>query len=129
MLAPATALGGELEILVDNIDSREGRLMVAVFDDSDDFPASQQRVAQAMVPAAPGGSRLVISGLVEGRYAVAVNHDRNGNGAQDRNLIGVPSEPYGFSNDARGFAGPPSFEAAAFEVKGPRTTVRIALTQ
>ena len=43
-----------------------------------------------------------------GNYAIAVFHDLNGNGKLDRNLIGLPSEPYGFSNDVgrRGF---PSF--------------------
>jgi len=30
--------------------------------------------------------------------------------------MGMPNEPYGFSNDARGSFGPPSFEDASFVV-------------
>ena len=61
-----------------------------------------------------------------GTYAVAVFHDLNGNGRLDRNFIGLPSEPYGFSNDV-GRRGPPSFEGALITVKEPSTTVRVTV--
>jgi uncharacterized protein (DUF2141 family) len=31
----------------------------------------------------------------------------------DKNLFGIPKEPYGFSNSARGSTGPPKFADAA----------------
>jgi uncharacterized protein (DUF2141 family) len=72
------------------------------------------------------------AGLVEfrlrnvqpGRYAIAVFHDTNGNGKLDRSFIGLPQEPYGFSNDVgrRGF---PSFEGALVDVKDPTTAVTV----
>jgi uncharacterized protein (DUF2141 family) len=59
-----------------------------------------------------------------GRYAIAVFHDLNGNGKLDRNFIGLPQEPYGFSNDTdrRGI---PSFEGALVDVKDPTTSVTV----
>ncbi|MBI2367370.1 MAG: DUF2141 domain-containing protein [Deltaproteobacteria bacterium] len=36
-----------------------------------------------------------------GDYGVAVFHDENSNGKMDKNLLGMPLEPYGFSNNLR----------------------------
>jgi uncharacterized protein (DUF2141 family) len=78
--------------------------------------AEAKRVAAAMLPIDGSTARLVIGGLVPGRYAVSVIHDQNGNGKLDTNLVGLPTEGYGFSRDARGTIGPPGFEAAAFDL-------------
>lgn len=40
-------------------------------------------------------------------------HDLDANGQLNNNLMGLPSEPYGFANNARGSFGPPSFQAAS----------------
>lgn len=53
-----------------------------------------------------------------GTYAIAVVHDENMNGELDVNWLGVPSEGYGFSNDATGILGAPSFTAASFQYIG-----------
>jgi uncharacterized protein (DUF2141 family) len=42
--------------------------------------------------------------------------DENGNGKLDTNLVGMPTERYGFSNDAKGNRGAPEFDAAAIAV-------------
>lgn len=48
--------------------------------------------------------------LKKGEYAVSLFHDENDNDKIDKSFIGIPKEPYGFSNDVKGFMGPPSFE-------------------
>ena len=45
-------------------------------------------------------------------------HDKNANGKLDSNIVGIPTEPYGASRDARGRMGPPAFEDAAVDVQG-----------
>jgi uncharacterized protein (DUF2141 family) len=64
-------------------------------------------------------------GLCEGRFelpaevtdiAIAAYHDVNDNAKLDRNAIGIPSERYGFSRDARGITGPPSYEDAVVTI-------------
>jgi len=49
---------------------------------------------------------------------MAVIHDENMNGKLDTNWLGIPKEGYGFSNNARGVAGAPSFSAASFQYEG-----------
>lgn len=69
---------------------------------------------------------LVYRDLPPGRYAVSLFHDENGNGKLDTNVVGMPTERYGFSRDARGRMGPPSFADAAVELTGDATiTVRL----
>jgi len=68
----------------------------------------------------------MFQGLGAGRYAVAVYQDENRNGKLDKNFLGMPTEPYGFSNDARGSMGPPSFDAAAVDIAAtPKITVSL----
>jgi uncharacterized protein (DUF2141 family) len=60
-------------------------------------------------------------------YAVAVYHDANANHDFDRNAVGLPSEGYGFSNDAPSKFGVPTFEAARFRGGSSDTTLRIRM--
>ena len=51
-------------------------------------------------------------------YAIAVFHDINDNGILDKNALGIPLEPYGFSRNARArFTSAPPFEDAKIELK------------
>jgi uncharacterized protein (DUF2141 family) len=71
-----------------------------------------------------GVVEMRVRNVKPGSYSIAVFHDTNGNGKLDRNFIGLPNEPYGFSNDT-GRRGPPNFEAARIVVKEPSTTIVI----
>jgi uncharacterized protein (DUF2141 family) len=62
-----------------------------------------------------------------GTYALAVIHDENRNGQLDTNRLGIPKEGYGFSNDAKGFFGAPSFSAAKFKYDGQKLELTINL--
>ena len=76
--------------------------------------------------ASSGTVELQVRNVKPGTYAIAVFHDVNGNGKLDRSFIGLPNEPYGFSNDV-GRRGPPNFEAARIVVREPATTVVIPI--
>lgn len=65
--------------------------------------------------------------IAPGTYALAVIHDENLNGKLDANWLGIPSEGYGFSNDARAALGPPSFSAASFAYDGRSVALTIGL--
>lgn len=59
-------------------------------------------------------------------FAIKAFHDADADGQLTCGLMGIPKEPYGFSNNARGIFGPPSFKDAAIQC-GPLSTVRIEL--
>lgn len=55
-----------------------------------------------------------IDSLNYGWYAIKVLHDENRNTELDTNFLGIPAENFGYSNNASGWFGPPSWEKAKF---------------
>ena len=76
------------------------------------------------------GQSLIVhfKDLPPGEYAAVAFQDVNGNGILDKNFLGIPKEPYGFSNGARGSAsGPPGSSSAAAVTHNPDGATRIVL--
>ena len=121
-LAPFGALAADLSLSVADGPTAEATLYVALYNDAAGY-ADNKAVASQTAPMREGKARLVFAGLAPGRYALRVFADENGNGKLDTNLMGMPTERYGFSNDAKGNRAPPSFEAAAISVDADLQTV------
>jgi uncharacterized protein (DUF2141 family) len=49
------------------------------------------------------------------------------NGKLDTNALGIPREGYGFSNDATGWLGAPTYRAASFAYDGRTLDLTISL--
>jgi len=118
---------GELSLIVhiDQIQCCEGVLRLAVYNDAS-YWMSDQGMVRGRIGFIQGEQQdIEIHGLPEGRYAVAVHQDIDGDGKFDR-LFGIlPREPYGFSNDA-GKYGPASFSQASFVLTKDKTiTVKL----
>ncbi len=56
------------------------------------------------------------SDVPEGSYAVSIGHDLNGNRRVDANFIGLPTEQWGVSNNARPNLRAPRFDEAMFKL-------------
>lgn len=95
-----------------------GRFAVAVFREGGGFPDADRAAASRTVRPEGAVTRVVFADLPPGRYAVAAFHDADENGRLTLWPVGLPREAYGFSNNARGRFGPPSFDSAAFTL-GP----------
>lgn len=110
----------ELTVVVDGFPSDQGKAFIAVFRSEDDFPNFGAQFKGVKVPVSGKRSTTIFKGLPNGNYAVAVFHDRNNNGKLDRNMLGIPTEHYGFSNDARELFSAPSFSSASITLNGSR---------
>lgn len=62
-----------------------------------------------------------------GEYAIKAFHDEDANNDLNTNILGIPIEDYGFSNNARGVFGPPSWENAKFELTENSKMVEIVI--
>jgi uncharacterized protein (DUF2141 family) len=60
----------------------------------------------------------VFKGVPSGVYGISAFHDQNNNGKLDTNFIGLPTEDYCASRDARNTFGPPRFADAKFSYTG-----------
>ncbi|MEM6913295.1 MAG: DUF2141 domain-containing protein, partial [Pseudomonadota bacterium] len=87
-----------------------------LFDGPEGYQA-QSPFAGSRGDVALGVATFTFTELEPGSYAIQAFHDLNGNGELDTNLTGMPIEPFAFSNNAPASYGPPSFEAARFDVK------------
>lgn len=128
-IAPAPPVTGtaRLTIKLVGLESDEGDVAVALYDSAGDFDTRSGAAAKGRIRPREGVATWTVEELEPGIYAVAAYHDVNGNGRLDRSTLGLPSEPYGFSNDARGAFGPPRFSKAAIRVGAGHLTVEITL--
>ena len=130
----------ELRITVQGIRSPDGTILIGLYDslesfaraielsDKDGFLNDPNRFAAVALRAnAAMKSAVVLTNLDPGPYASIHFHAETGNGKLDKNALGVPTEPYGFSNNVRGFLGPPAFEEAIMEVNVGDKAVHIVL--
>ncbi len=111
LAAASTAPGSSVEVhLIDGPTS--GIVALYLFDSPESFtdlrtPYRSVRFDLSEEPT------LRIEGVPPGVYALLVYLDENANGRLDRNFIGIPTEPIGFSNQYVP-RGPPTFPRAAF---------------
>ena len=108
-----------LEVVVNKVKSEEGTLMVALFNSEKTFTAQPWKGEKSK--AQSGTMKIVFHDIPSGQYVVAVYHDANENGKMDSNFMGIPKEGFGFSNDAMGTFGPPSYEKALIHWTGAET--------
>lgn len=66
-------------------------------------------------------SSVTFVNIPKGEYAVSFVHDKNNNGKMDTNILGIPKEDYGCSNNAKGFMGPPKYDDAKFQLQTSKT--------
>jgi uncharacterized protein (DUF2141 family) len=65
--------------------------------------------------------------LPRGDWAVAITQDLNNNDKIDKNFLGIPTEPYAFSNNVRPTVAAPGFDECKFTIDGPGKVVNIVL--
>lgn len=125
LLSLNLAHAAELTIHIDDIKSASGNVLVAVYNSEGSFLKQPAKTNGAA--AVTTGSTVVIKDLPEGEYAFAVFHDANSNGKMDKNIIGIPTEDYAFSNNAMGKMGPPNYASAKIAIAAAGATVRVSL--
>ena len=118
-----------VSIRVTGFASTEGQCRIAGYRNQEGFNDPEKAYWKAAVEIAEDKSVRVDVPLVRGTserslmessgselWGVSAHHDRNRNDKLDKNTIGIPTEPYGFSrNPKRGF-GPPRFQDVSFEI-------------
>lgn len=124
-LAAGAARAGDLTIRVEEVKTVQGKIMAALYDSADGF--LKRTVKAAAAPAAMGATTIVMEDVPAGEYAIALFHDANGNGAMDRNAMGLPVEDFAFSNNAMGNMGPPAFADTKFAVPHAGAAITVSL--
>ena len=120
---------GVFEIEVVGIKGTEGQLGVVLFNSQNGFPEDHlAALDHKLVKIESGRTKVQMGPVPYGEYAIAVMHDENSNGSLDKNMMSIPKEGYGVSNNASaGMFGPPKYKDAMITLDSDRKTVEIKL--
>ena len=102
---------------------------MAVYPSAEAFERERGAVASAIRPLANGETEVAIKVPAAGQYVFAAFQDLNGNGKLDRNLLGVPTEPYGFTERPATKWRAPAFTEVATTVGGRGAALALELRE
>ena len=130
LVAPAQAQSStHVDINFRLAPNAHGQLAYLVFQSASGFPVDAGKaVRRDFVPVPDRAGEVHIGlNLQPGTYAISVYEDLNGNHKLDHNLLGIPREPVGASNNPHPRMGPPRFEDCAFRVGSKAESITISL--
>lgn len=113
-----------LKINILNLD-KPGVLYLSVCQDKKSFErivkeSEEKNCIRASEEMNPQNAQTTVK-LPFGEHAITLFVDFNGNKKIDKNFLGIPKEPYGFSNNVIGNMSAPTFDQAKFVISGPTT--------
>ena len=104
--------------------SDKGSLFIALYNTEDSF--LKKPIKGTIVKIVDKKATVILKDIPASVYAVSAFHDVNNNKKMDTNFFGIPKEPTGMSNDAKGFMGPPKYVDAKFTVsKDLKLTINV----
>ncbi len=91
----------------------QGQVLLQLFDSEAGYSGGQG-IDGRIVQVDGETASVSFDGLAPGQYAFRLFHDLDNDGELDTNPFGIPTEPFAFSNNARGSFGPARWSDAAF---------------
>jgi len=106
-----------VKVTIGNIKTLTGTVSGAIYNTQENYNnGGSVRGERVLVSKATHS--MIFADLPPGEYAIRIFHDINSNQEMDTNSFGIPTEPFAFSNNAKGMMGPASWEDAKFMVDG-----------
>ncbi|MCB2380066.1 DUF2141 domain-containing protein [Hymenobacter sp. BT635] len=124
---PSPAATSLVSVVVTDLPSTKATVKLYFYNVKDNFLKRGSYTLLKYVK--PAGSKQITLpiDLPNGEWAVALTQDLNNNDLVDKNFLGIPTEPYAFSNNVRPKLAPPEFEECKFTVSGPSKVVTISM--
>jgi len=113
----SSSYADSITVTLTNIKILKGVIRIALYNKKENFPKEGKEYKTAVVPANSYKIRYKFLDIPDGWYAIALYHDINNDGKCNKNLIGIPIEPFGFSNNIKVKFSAPKFNKCSFYVK------------
>jgi uncharacterized protein (DUF2141 family) len=104
-----------LIVSVSGLKSNTGIVKVGLYNSDGTFLKSIYKSIRSEIK--ENGAKVTFEGIPKGEYAISAYQDENNNGKLDKNMMGIPSEDFACSNNAKGFMGPPKYKDAKFNIE------------
>lgn len=127
-LGASAQQNSQQKVKITNLEEKSGTLYIGWYKNAKTFMKPGKTVLMKAVKV-NGQSEVEVTfdKVPLGRYAISVFLDENGNEDLDTNLVGIPSEKYGFSNNVLPIMRPARFDEAVFEVKGETKVIDVKM--
>jgi uncharacterized protein (DUF2141 family) len=116
---------GNLKVVMEGFETDDGCVRIALANSEDSYDSHDEVYRGASEKITAGVAVHIFENIPYGEYAVKVFHDENDNSDLDTNFLGIPSEDYGFSNNASGTFGPPAWDQARFFFSAELDSIQI----
>jgi uncharacterized protein (DUF2141 family) len=116
----------KLHITIAGIKSK-GTIYIAIYDKAACFANPHKAYRKLVSPANAPSLTTTAENLPTGTYAIAVYQDLNDNKKIDKNILGIPTEPFAFSNNVRPVVSAPTFQQCRILVDKPEQSITIGL--
>jgi uncharacterized protein (DUF2141 family) len=125
---PADSKTPQIDVVLKGIANAKGVIRLAAFNKQQGFPTDANSAYRLMMlPAKKGELSVALNDVPMGKFAIVVYHDQNNNNKLDVNILGMPTEHYGVSNNARKRLSAPKFRDAVFSHNEAVTRIEIEL--
>ena len=106
----------DLKVTVTNVDKQKGTVEIALFNDAKSFIVKGKEYKTNSKVVTNDSIVFVFKDLTKDNYAVSIYHDINSDKECNLNFIGIPKEPYGFSNNFKPKLSKPTFNDCKFDL-------------
>jgi uncharacterized protein (DUF2141 family) len=103
-----------LTVAVSGLKSNTGLVKVGLYNSEGTFLNTTYKSITSAIK--NNGATVIFVGIPKGDYGISAYQDENSNGKLDKNMMGIPSEDFACSNNAKGFMGPPEYDDAKFSI-------------
>ena len=106
---------------MNNFKTSKGVLEIGLYREPSKFPKVGQTYRMVRVKIEKNEANYTFVNLESDDYAVCVYHDANTNKICDRNILGIPTESYAFSNNIKPRLSAPDFEECSASLNADKT--------
>lgn len=109
-----SAQNANLTVSVSGLKNNTGMVKVGLYNSEGTFLKSTYKSITSEIK--NNSATVTFIDVPKGEYGISAYQDENSNGKLDKNMMGIPSEDFACSNNAKGFMGPPGYEDAKFNI-------------
>ncbi|MCH9029352.1 MAG: DUF2141 domain-containing protein [Bacteroidetes bacterium] len=118
---------GKLTVVITGLENDDGEVLITVSNSREDYESDDPSFIWVNVKIENRKAEYTFEELPFGEYGIKLFHDENMDGELDSNFLGIPTEDYGFSNNARGTFGPADYDDAKFIFNQSELTMEISV--
>ena len=116
-----------LTVVIENLASASAPVEVSIYGTENKFPSPKDQLKTFRFTPTDTTLTAELKGIGHGSYAIAAYQDLDSDGKISTNILGVPKDPYGFSNNYRPKLKAPSFDDCSFDYDESNNTITIRM--